>query len=163
MRQQNADVRNDYFNDRIESMKVYGNCQWLLYQNINFEGQSYILNPGNYPSPKNWGGIANHISSARALPRKGKQAIVLFQHSNYRGRMLVLEGTTNNLPAIDFNDQLSSFIITGGSWTIFEHINCKGKHATVGPGQYSSAPSLLDNTCRNKITANDKISSVRKN
>ena len=156
MRQQNANFKNDYFNDRIVSLTIKGHCQWLLYQHVNFLGHSYILNPGNYPASYYWGGSGNHLSSARALPPKGKMAIVLFQHSKYRGRMLVLYKSHFNLPVIDFNDQLSSFIITGGSWTLFEHVNCQGRHATFGPGHYSTSTTLGG-------VGNDKISSVRMN
>ena len=157
IQQQNSDFRNNYFNDKLESLRLYGSCQWLLYQHINFEGQSYIVNgPGGYPSPHNWGGTGNRISSARALPPKGTKAIALFQHSTYRGRMLVLYGSNSNLPHLNFNDQVSSFIVIGGSWTLFEHINYQGRHATFGPGQYS-IHSLRG------VGGNDKVSSVRKN
>ena len=155
IRQQNAQFSNDYFNDRVESIKIAGTCQWLIYEHVNFDGQSYIVNPGSdYPSPNKWGGSGNHISSARALPPKGKKAIVLFQHSKYKGRMLTLYGSHTNLPAIDFNDQLSSFIITGGTWTLYEHTNYQGKHVTLGVGQYSA--SALGGA-----GGNDKISSVK--
>ena len=155
MRQQNANFKNDYFNDRIESVRVYGKCQWILYQHINFEGQSYILNPRSYSTPSYWGGTGNRISSARALPPKGTKAIVLFQHINYRGRMLVLYGSNSNLPAIDFNDQLSSFIIIGGHWTLYEHTKYQGKSVSLGPGKYNSATAL------GGAGGNDKISSIK--
>lgn len=155
MRQQNANFLNDYFNDRIESVKVHGKCQWLLYKHINFKGRCYILNPGSYSNPRTWGGRGNHISSARALPPQGTKAIVLFQHTNYRGRMLVLHGSNSNLPAIDFNDQLSSFIITGGRWTLYEHVGYKGRRVKLGPGMYTSATVL------GRAGGNDKISSIK--
>ena len=155
IRQQNADLRNDYFNDRVESLKISGSCQWLVYQHINFLGNSVILNPRNYRSASNWKGSGNRISSARALPPPGTKAIVLFQHTKYKGRMLVLYGSNDNLPAIDFNDQLSSFIITGGCWTLYEHTKYQGRHATFGPGQFSIASLGASG-------GNDAISSVRK-
>ena len=34
--------------------------------------------------------------------------------------MVVLEDSIDDLSIIDFNDATSSFIITGGEWTIFE-------------------------------------------
>lgn len=74
IRQQNANFRNDYYDDRMESLKIYRSCQWLLYQHINFLGQSYVLNPGSYHTAGNWGGSGNRISSARALPPRGKKS-----------------------------------------------------------------------------------------
>ena len=155
IRQQNANFKNDYFNDRVESIRINGKCQWLLYQHINFEGQSYILRPGSYSTPSNWGGTGNRISSARALPPKGTKAIVLFQHINYRGRMLVLYGSNSDLPVIDFNDKLSSFIIIGGHWTLYEHTKYQGRSVSLGPGKYTSPTALSG------AGGNDKISSIK--
>ena len=157
IRQQNANFNNDYFNDRIESARVYGKCQWLLYQHSNFGGKYYILNPGySYSKPSKWGGSGNRISSARALPPKGTKAIVLFQHNQYSGRMLVLYASNSNLPAIDFNDQLSSFIITGGRWALYEHTKYQGKSVVLGPGMYTSASTALGGA-----GGNDRISSIK--
>ncbi|MCG8621019.1 MAG: beta/gamma crystallin family protein [Proteobacteria bacterium] len=115
IKQQNADFRNDYFNDRVESARVEGTCRWLLYQDVNFLGQESLINAYSYDSPLSWGGSGNRVSSARALPPAGTVAIVLFQHTNFRGRMLVLYDLHASLPDIDFNDHLSSFIVTGGN------------------------------------------------
>ena len=71
VKQQNANFGNDYFNDRVESAIIQGNCQWLLYRDHLFLGRSHLLNPGYYPSAVNWGGSGNHITSARALPPAG--------------------------------------------------------------------------------------------
>ena len=67
----------------------------------------------------------------------------------------MLEGSNPNLPAIDFNDQLSSFIITGGRWTLYEHTSYQGKSVTLGPGQYTSASAL------GGAGDNDQISSIK--
>ena len=152
IKQQNADFRNDYFNDRVESAKVEGNCRWLLYEHTNFRGQTSLINAYNYRSYLSWGGSGNRISSARALPPAGTEAIVLFQHSNFQGRMLVLYDSHVNLPAIDFNDHLSSFIVTGGRWSLYQHTWYYGRSATYGPGDYTSQPSIGD----------DQLSSVKK-
>ena len=88
IRQQNAHFSNDYFNDRMDSAIVQGRCQWLLYQHSNFRGRRYIVDPGRYPSPANWGGSANYISSARALPPRGivctlATVLMTFQHEHF--------------------------------------------------------------------------------
>ena len=82
----------------------------------------------------------------------GTHAIVLFQHSRFRGRMLTLYGSNSNLPKLNFNDQLSSFIVTGGRWTLYEHTDYRGSKVTYGPGQYSSLPVGVKN---------DHISSIK--
>ena len=160
LKQQNANFLNDYYNDRVESVKVLGRCQWILYQHINFLGTSYILKPGRYPYPKRWGGVRNQISSARALPPKGKVAIVLFQHSYYRGRMLTLYTSNRNFLKLNFNDKMSSFIITGGRWTLYKHINYRGVRMTRGPGKYPTRKSWSRFWI--STPGNDQVSSVKR-
>ena len=140
------------------SVRAYGMCQWLLYEHINFEGLSYIMSQDSYSTPSNWNGTLNRISSARVLPPQGTKAIVMFEHINYRGRMVVLYKSNSDLSALDFNDQLSSFIITGGEWTIYEHINFQGESATSGPVKYryTSTGGALG-----KAGVNDFISSIK--
>ena len=70
--------------------------------------------------------------------------------------MLVLTGSSKSLPSLAFNDKLSSFIITGGRWTLYEHVSYKGRSVTYGTGQYT-IPSLKG------AGGNDKISSIKKN
>ena len=130
-----------------------GSCRWLFYEHTQFAGRTSLIYTHNYQSYIGWGGSGNHISSARALPPAGTEAIVLFQHTNFQGRMLVLYGSHSNLPAIDFNDHLSSFIITGGRWTLYQHTVYHGSSATYGTGDYATLPSGI---------GNDQLSSVRK-
>jgi len=85
------------------------------------------LSPGYYASAPRWGGPGNRISSARALPTGGTEAIILFQHPNFSGRMLVLFDSVSSLPSLDFNDHVSSAIVTGGTWNLFEHGDYTGK------------------------------------
>lgn len=156
IRQQNARLINDDFNDRVESIKVSGSCPWIIYNSDNFLATSYILNPGNYPSPSSWGGFGNRISSARALPPPYTTAIALFQYDNYWGRMLVLYDSSKNLIPLDFNDKVNSFIINGGHWTLYADVDYTGRSVTYGPGQYTL--SALRNA-----GGGNRISSVKKN
>ena len=154
IKQQNANFGNDYYHDTAESARVQGQCRWLLYQNSNFAGQAHLIEAQDYPSSIGWEGNGNRISSARALPPPGTVAIVLFQHSRFTGRMLVLYASDSNLSLVDFNDQLSSFIITGGRWTFCEHTGYRGTSSTYGPGEYTGPPSGI---------GNDRVSSVKRN
>jgi hypothetical protein len=155
IKQQNADFGNDYYHDRAESAQVQGQCRWLLYQNSDFNGQAHLILAQNYPSSIRWGGNGNRISSARALPPPGTEAIALFQHGQFRGRMLVLYASDPDLRSMtDFNDQLSSFIITGGRWTFYDHTDYSGRSSTHGPGEYTGPPSGI---------GHDRVSSVLKN
>jgi Beta/Gamma crystallin len=84
--------------------------------------------------------------------------IVLFQHINFRGVHKHLYGSEPNLAAPDdnqFNDLVSSFVITSGSWQFFTHVNFTGPASNVfGPGRY--------NWVENVGIPNDSVSSVRR-
>ncbi len=136
--QQNADFGNDFFNDRVESIRLNGNCRWIFYERSNFAGSSHYLRAGYYASAPSWGGRGNRISSARALPPDGTTAILLFQKSNYLGRMSALYASNSHLPSLDFGDHVSSVIIIGGTWTLYQHSNYEGKSITLRPGEYAS-------------------------
>lgn len=130
---------------------------WIFYEHALFLGSAHLLNAGYYSSAPHWGGSGNHISSARALPPSGTTAIALFQHSHFTGRMLVLYDSETDLPFENFNDQVSSIIVTGGSWTLFEHTDFQGASSTVTKGDYTS---LHDSRLS---IGGDRVSSVRKN
>ena len=153
IKQQIANFGHDYYHDRAESARVIGNCKWLLYQHSNFAGEAHLISAQDYSTSVGWGGNGNRFSSARALPPAGKDAIVLFQHGHFKGRMLVLYASDPNLPLIEFNDQLSSFIITGGRWTFYEHTDYSGRSSTYGPGEYTGPPSDI---------GHDRVSAVQK-
>ena len=153
--QQNAQFQNDFFNDRVESIRLEGNCRWLFYEHDNFVGQVHLLHVNYYASAPTWGGSANQITSARVLPPASTMAIILFQHDNYQGRMVVLNSSDPHLPNIDFSDHISSIIVTGGSWTLFENSNYQGRQTPLSTGEYPNIHSLH--------VGGDSISSVRRN
>lgn len=84
--------------------------------------------------------------------------IILFEHSNFHGAHKHLYGDESNLAAADdnfFNDKVSSFVITSGSWQFFRDINFSGPASVViGPGRYNWVESVG--------IPNDSVSSVRK-
>ena len=152
LRHQNANFLEDWFDNRVESAIIVGPCYWIFYQNF-FTGRTSVMRPGNYPTAAYWGGPGNDISSARALPPPGTVAIALFQNSHFQGRMLVLYNSIRYLHYHDFEDHVSSIIVTGGSWNIYDQRQYTGAYSRLGRGDYPDVPHF----------GHDKISSIRKN
>ena len=48
------------------------------------------------------------------------------------------------VPRIDFNDQLSNFIITGGRWTLYEHVNYHWQESHSWTREVSPTPTHLE-------------------
>jgi len=38
---------NDGWNDRVSAIRVTGGCQWILYQDSNYDGTSSVIGPGD--------------------------------------------------------------------------------------------------------------------
>ena len=146
------------FDNRIESVQTQGNCRWLAYRGPNFGVYTYIFEDSKYyRKPSSWGGHANEISSVRPLPPSGTSAIILFRYGHFGGRMVVLEDSVDDLSSIDFNDATNSFIITGGTWTLFENADFTGNGESFGVGDYPNAAITLAH-----VGGYGVVSSVRK-
>ncbi len=148
IRQQNADFRNDLFTNIVDSIKIKGKCRWLFYSSPNFLGETHFLALFNYSSSPSWGGPGDHLSSARVLPPAGTRAIALFDLNYYAGRMLVLYQSCSDLEDFAFNEQVSSYIIIGGSWKLYLDKNFVGNYDSHGVGEYpvSHGAHIRNNT-----------------
>ena len=71
--------------------------------------------------------------------------------------MVVLEDSVDDLSSIDFNDATNSFIITGGTWTLFENADFTGNGESFGVGDYPNAAITLAH-----VGGYGVVSSVRK-
>ncbi|MBE3026319.1 beta/gamma crystallin family protein [Janthinobacterium sp. GW458P] len=76
--------------------------------------------------------------------------IRLYTDDNFKGRVVVLRDTTDDLSRVNFNDTVSSIQVDSGSWEVCTHADFKGDCKTLERGDYRSMPGM-----------NDKISSVR--
>ncbi len=82
----------------------------------------------------------------------GRGRIVLFEHSDYRGRSIEIDRDTPDLSPMGFSDIASSARVQGGAWEVCENINYQGRCARVNG-------DLSDFTA---IALSDRVSSVRK-
>ena len=152
---------NDDWNDRASSAVVSGSCQWILYD-TDFEENSTIssvVGPGNYPfnfssNETTFGLPDNVLSAVRCLPPEGMPAIVLFEHDQYFGQMQVINSSNSNLARINFDNMVSSLVITGGVWELYSEANYTGSNVTRGQGLYPDVDNLTP-------IENDDLTSVR--
>ncbi len=149
IKNKNAHFINDLMDNKADSISIRGSCKWLFYADSNFYSNFYLLNPNNYRSASSWNGQTDTLSSARVLPPAGTIAIALFEHPNFTGRMIVLCRLNPNLHKLEFEDQVSSVIVIGGTWKIYEHRNYEGGSRRLPPGNYGRLTQF-----------DDKISSV---
>ena len=65
----------------------------------------------------------NTLSAVRCLPAEGTPAIALFIHYYYFGRTQVLYSSSPNLELTNFDNTVSSLVITGGVWELYSGVN----------------------------------------
>ena len=145
---------DDGWNDRASSAVVSGGCQWILYEHGLYHGNSAVISPGRYTFSSSPSSVfpSDTLTAVYCLPSEGTPAIVLFEHSNYRGQRRVLTSSNSNLG--NFNDKTSTFIITGGRWQLYTDENYMGSSVIHGQGHY---PTLNAQTS----VGNDALTSVK--
>ena len=57
--------------------------------------------------------------------------IILFEKDNFSGKSLTLTADEPNFESRKFNDKVSSLIVRGGVWTLYQHINYGGQQWEV--------------------------------
>ncbi|TAG75411.1 MAG: hypothetical protein EAZ24_10225 [Burkholderiales bacterium] len=166
-----ANLRNTGFNDRIQSMRVFGGT-WEMCENRDFSGVCMTFGPGDYRRlpPQ----LDRAISSIRQITRepvwsglnanggnytifeangpRTRHPLWLFEHGDFGGVSLRATGDVPSLRDSQFNDRASGMFISWGTWQFCEHDNYGGRCFTAGPGQYAQMPPGM----------NDSISSFRR-
>ena len=92
------------------------------------------------------------VSLALILATTAAAELTLFEHDNFNGRRLSVNGSINNLADAGFNDRASSVVVGSGTWQLCDDAYFRGNCVTLKAGQY---PSLRT------TGLNDRISSVR--
>ena len=139
-----------------------GGCQWVLYDLADFEDYDNIpsvIGPGNYPfnfsnNETTFGLPDNVLSSVRCLPAESTPAVSLFDHHWYFGRMEVINSSYPDLALTNFDNTVSSLVITGGVWEFYSEENYTGFNVTLGQGLYPNTDNLTP-------VEDDDLTSVR--
>ena len=159
-----SSLADNRWNNRASSAVVSGGCQWILYDVAGFQDRSSssspyspsVIGPGSYPfsTIPTFGLRNNAVSAVRCLPAEGTPAIALFSRHHYFGEMQVFNSSNSHLALTNFDNTVSSFIITGGVWELYSGANYTGSMVTHGQGLYPT-PFFL------RPILNDHLTSVR--
>ena len=164
-------LRNTGFNDRIQSMRVFGG-NWEACEDRDYRGSCLVFGPGDYrrlppqldrsisslrrlSAEPSWSGLSpagqNYVMMDAGAGRS-RHPIWLYEHGNFNGTTLRATGEISDLSRTGLNDATSSIFISLGTWQFCEHANFGGRCFTLGPGQYPEMP----------VGMNDTISSFRR-
>ncbi|MBN3277641.1 EDSP protein, partial [Polyodon spathula] len=118
------------FDNCISSVKVIGH-PWVLYEHLYYKGLQWVYEEGEYRN------VSRHdiVSSLRLITEDlSDPKITLYEHSNYKGKEIVLTCETN-LCYSSFDDMASSHIVQKGAWVLYEHPDRGGRCITARYGE----------------------------
>jgi len=163
-------LRNSGFNDRIQSMRVFGG-NWEACEDRDFGGSCMVFGPGDYRrlppqldrsisslrrvGEPSWNGLVQGGGAYVVMDQgagRSRHPVWLYEHSNFNGRTVRATGDVADLGSSGLNDATSSIFISLGTWQFCEDSNYRGRCLTLGPGQYNEMPPGM----------NDSISSFRR-
>ena len=163
-------LRNSGFNDRIQSMRVFGG-NWEACEDRDFGGSCMVFGPGDYRrlppqldrsisslrrvGEPSWNGLVPGGGAYVVMDQgagRSRHPVWLYEHSNFNGRTVRATGDVADLGSSGLNDATSSIFISFGTWQFCEDSNYRGRCLTLGPGQYNEMPPGM----------NDSISSFRR-
>jgi len=140
------------FNDKVSSIQVDEGEQWILYSRFNFQGQGIILGAGQYNTMSSVGMGNDILSSVRRVASSDRPAIMVFEDEDWRGDARTFTNANSDVRDFNFNDKISSLIVLGSDWEVFDNIEFRGASKQFSPGAVSSLKP---------VGFNDKISSLR--
>lgn len=161
-----AELGSMRFVDEISSLSVRSGT-WELCTEYNYRGTCRIFQPGDYAQ---MGDLNDRIRSLRELSNRPNQVrpvqpgqpyypgqvdssrgITIYEHGNFGGRSVSLNGPVNSLESLGMNDMVSSLIVRGGVWELCAHADFQPPCRQFGPGDHSSVGEQF----------NDQFSSAR--
>ncbi|XP_007484451.2 beta/gamma crystallin domain-containing protein 1 isoform X1 [Monodelphis domestica] len=155
---------NSYFDD-TEEMQMYGAIQktcsikvhwgtWLVYEEPDFQGIPFVLEPGEYPDLAFWGTEEAYIGSMRPLKMGGRKVefptdpkVIIYEKPFFEGKCMELETEICNF--ITEGDEteeagednlhlksVGSIKVLGGIWVAFEKPGFTGHQYLLEEGEY---------------------------
>ncbi|KAM4713479.1 uncharacterized protein FYW61_020470 isoform 2-T2 [Anableps anableps] len=117
---------------------------WVVFEEPDFCGESYILEKGLYGSPEDWGALQHKVGSTMPVllddfENNAKFKVQLFSDPGFQGSVLVLEDSANCLQD-DFS--VASCKVLAGSWLAFEGQNFTGKMYVLEEGSYPDLKAM---------------------
>uniref|UniRef100_A0A9J7XB12 Crystallin beta-gamma domain containing 1a n=1 Tax=Cyprinus carpio carpio TaxID=630221 RepID=A0A9J7XB12_CYPCA len=111
---------------------------WVVFDGPQFTDNMYVLEEGEYPSPEALG-LLNSDCKISSLHTVGHEfsmpSITLFGKSGFRGRKVVLTDGVLNLSLAGIDGRVSSLLVNGGIWVLYEYSNFHGRQVLLHPSE----------------------------
>lgn len=111
---------------------------WLVFDRESFSGSQCVVEEGDYPNLRMLG-FTQPNTPVLSLQPVGHEfslpSIVLFERSGFRGRRTLLKSSTVNLQLTESCTRVSSILVEGGIWVLYESNNFRGSQFLLKPGE----------------------------
>ncbi|KAA8588899.1 hypothetical protein FQN60_010244, partial [Etheostoma spectabile] len=125
--------------DRVRSLRV--ECgPFVGYEQMNFCGEMYILEKGEYPRWDSWSNCQknDYLLSFRPVrmdPEKHK--ICLYEVGEFKGRkMEIMDDDVPSLFSYGFTDRVGSIIVSCGTWVGYQFPGYRGSQYLLEKGDF---------------------------
>ncbi|KAG1932640.1 beta/gamma crystallin domain-containing protein [Pimephales promelas] len=118
---------------------------WLAFGCEGFSGHQCVLEEGVYPDLRTMG-FTHPDASVLSVQPTGHEfsvpSIVLFERPGLRGRRTLLKSSSVNLQLTESWSRVSSVLVKGGMWVLYEASNFRGSQFLLKPGAVPDWPKL---------------------
>ncbi|XP_060705417.1 uncharacterized protein crybg1a isoform X2 [Hemiscyllium ocellatum] len=135
------------------SIEVYSGT-WILFEEPFYQGNSYIVEPGQYPSPESWHAVNPFIGSLKPLKMGPLQVeklndnrVIVYEKPFFEGKQLELktdvfsfvEGVEESALCHTYPfTNIGSMKVLGGFWVGYEKPGFQGHQYVLEEGEYQS-------------------------
>lgn len=130
-------------NDVASSLKIGKDSLGVnMFSDCSYSGKKLSVTQNSDKFSKDMNDVVSSVKVIKAIA---------YQHFNFEGASLIIDGDISDLKGVNFNDFMSSIKVAEGySARLFEHTNYEGKYIDVQPGSKIS-----------KLDFNDRVSSIK--
>ena len=140
------------FNDTASSLEVR-RWRWQLCQHADHGGECRVFGPGRHVLA---GRLHDGVSSLRPVfgpndqPLPASGGVFLWEHSDYKGRELLITEATANLGTLGFNDRTSALEVVAGRWELCTDSDWRGRCYVLEPG---NGPQVIPRELNDQLTS----------
>ncbi|XP_043086725.1 mucin-17 [Puntigrus tetrazona] len=128
----------------VRSCRVHAGS-WLVFSGECFSSHQCVLDEGLYPDLRTMG-FSEPDASVLSLRPAGLElsvpGLLLFERSGLRGRRTLLKTASVNLQITHSCSRVSSVLVLGGMWVLYEDHNFRGSQLLLKPGAVPDWPKL---------------------
>ncbi|XP_015205719.2 uncharacterized protein crybg1a isoform X1 [Lepisosteus oculatus] len=124
----------------VGSIKILGGL-WVGYEKVGFEGRQYVLEEGEYPHWRDWGGCDGKLLSLRPVVADFlSPSMKMYSDKDFgdKGSNIAVLGMIANMEDTGYGIKTQSIEVISGVWVAFESPDFTGEKYVLEKGLYNN-------------------------